>query len=46
MQKIMFDERFGLNSAVMKGTKTMTRRIEVPRKKCYLGNQWSIDNVG
>lgn len=33
MQKIMFDEKFGLNTAVLNGTKTMTRRkITYPSK--------------
>lgn len=30
MQKIMFDDRFGLTQAVLNGSKTMTRRFENP----------------
>lgn len=33
MKKIMFSERFGLEQAVLAGTKTQTRRIIVPPKK-------------
>ena len=33
MKKIMFSERFGLEQAVLAGTKTQTRRIMMPPKK-------------
>lgn len=33
MRKIMFNERFGLEQAVLAGTKTQTRRIMMPPKK-------------
>jgi hypothetical protein len=38
MKKIMFSERFGLDQAVLAGTKTMTRRII----KCKLKPQYEI----
>lgn len=37
MQKIMFNEKFGLETAVLNGTKTMTRRqFYIPKKLQYL----------
>lgn len=33
MRKIMFSERYGLEQAVIAGTKTHTRRIMMPPKK-------------
>lgn len=37
MQKIMFNEKFGLETAVLNGTKTMTRRqFYIPEKLQYL----------
>ena len=33
MKKIMFSERYGLEQAVLAGTKTQTRRIMMPPKK-------------
>lgn len=37
MQKILFNEKFGLETAVLNGTKTMTRRqFYIPKKLQYL----------
>ena len=37
MKKIMFSERYGLEQAVLAGTKTQTRRIMMPPKKFKAG---------
>lgn len=38
MKKIMFSTEYGLEQAVLAGTKTQTRRIMIPTKK-FKGNE-------
>lgn len=45
MQKIMFNDRFGLTQAVIDGRKTMTRRI-VPNVPCFAYNENGIKKHG
>lgn len=52
MQKIMFNERYGLTEAVLQGRKTMTRRIEsgmenlVEGNFCFLKRKQEIELYG
>lgn len=41
MQKIMFNDKYGLTQAVLEGRKTVTRRI-IPRE--FFTLMWDIDD--
>lgn len=48
MKKIMFSERFGLEQAVLAGTKTMTRRVDKKLNHPLVTDisEWGIDDKG
>lgn len=48
MKKIMFDDRYGLESASLDGTKTMTRRVskELNAPDVVSISEWGIDDKG
>lgn len=41
MQKIMFNDRYGLTQAVLEGRKTMTRRAELKDDVEYIARNWN-----